>query len=99
MIFVLYVVLSIALFSIGISGVISSRNFIIMMLSLEVIFAGSLLLALTFFYYVTPGNIITLLLAIWAVASSEVIAIVALYRYMVKEEISLDVRKLSKLKN
>lgn len=99
MIFLYFVALGVALFSIGIAGVLSSRHFLIMMLSIELVFAASSLLALTFFYYVTSGNIIVLLFAIFAVASTEVMAIIALYRYMVKGEISLDVANLSKLKN
>lgn len=99
MIFLYFAVLSIALFSIGIAGVLSSKHFIIMMLSIELIFAASILLALTFFYYVASGNIVLLAISIFAIASAEVLAIVAFYRYMVKGEISLDVTNLSKLKN
>lgn len=99
MIFMYFVALSVAIFAVGISGVAASRNFLIMMLSIEVTIAASSLLALTFFRFVSSGNIITLLLTIWSVASAEVIALVTFYRYMAKEEISLDVSKLSKLKH
>lgn len=92
-------ILSIALFAIGIGGILASRHFLIMMLSIEVALVASTLLALSFFYYAAVSNILLFLLAVWAVASVEVIVLVALYRYMVKGEISLDVTKLSKLKN
>ncbi|MGD0728931.1 MAG: NADH-quinone oxidoreductase subunit K [Candidatus Micrarchaeaceae archaeon] len=99
MIFIYFVLLAMALFGIGISGVIASRHFLVMMLSIEVMFAASALLAVTFFYYVENGNIISLLLVLWSVAAVEIIAIVTFYRYMVKGEMSLDITKLSKLKN
>lgn len=99
MIFIYFVILSVALFAIGISGVIASRHFLVMMLSIEIILTASALLAMTFFYYVENGNIISLLLVIWSVAAVEIIAIVTFYRYMIKGETSLDITKLSKLKN
>ena len=99
MIFIYFVILAIAVFGIGISGVAASKHFLIMMLSIEVSIAASALLALAAFSYTTSGNIVTLLFSFWAVASLEVMAIIVVYRYMVREEISLDVSKLSKLKN
>lgn len=97
--FTYFVTLSIAIFSIGIAGVVASRNFLIMMLSVEVALVASTLLAISFFYFVASSDIVLLLLTIWSIASAEVIAMVAIYRYMVKEQISLDVAKLSKLRN
>jgi NADH-quinone oxidoreductase subunit K len=99
MIFIYFVILAVAVFAIGIAGVVASKNFLIMMLSIEVAIAASTLLAVSFFYFVSGADIVMLLLVIWSVASVEVIALVAFYRYMAKEEISLDVTKLSKLKN
>lgn len=99
MILLYFVILSSALFAIGISGVVASRNFLVMMLSIEVAIVASSLLAMSFFYYVGANNIVVFLLVIWSIASAEVIALVAFYKYMVKGEISLDIRKLSKLKN
>lgn len=99
MIILYFMVFSVALFAIGIAGVVASRNFLVMILSIEVAMAASALLALSMFYYVASSDIIILLLAVWAVASAEVIALVAVYRHMVKQEVSLDVTKLSKLKN
>jgi NADH-quinone oxidoreductase subunit K len=91
--------ISSAIFAIGIAGLVSSRHFLVMMLSIEISLTASTLLAMSFFYYAQSSNIIMLLLAIWAVASTEILAMVVFYRYMVKNEISLDVSKLSKLKN
>ena len=94
-----FVALSLALFGIGISGMAASRHFLIMMLSIEVAIISSTILAVAFFYYLPPGNVLLVLLSIWSVASTEVIALVAIYRYLTKEEVSLDISKLSKLKN
>lgn len=99
MIFEYFALLAIAVFAIGMAGVVASRNFLIMMLSIEVAITASTLLALSFFYFVGGTDIVMLLLTIWAIASAEVMALVAFYRYMAKEEVSLDVTKLSKLKN
>jgi len=96
---VYFVVLSAALFAVGISGVLASRHFLIMMLSIEVALTASTLLAISLYFYSSGGSIVMLLLAIWAVASAEVIAMVAVYKYMIKEEVSLDVTRLSELKN
>ena len=99
MMLVYFLVFGISLFCIGISGIIASRHFIIMMLSIEIILAASMLLATAFYYYVAPGSIIILLLTLWSIAAAEIMAIVVMYRYMVKEEVSLDVSKLSKLRS
>ncbi len=99
MIYLYFVGLSFALFAIGIAGVAASRHFLIMMLSVEVAIIASTLLATVFFYYTAPGNIITLLLTMWTIASMEVLALIAFYRYLALQEVSLDVTKLSKLKN
>lgn len=93
-----FVVLSISLFAIGVAGVLASRNFIIMLLSVEIALTASTLLALSFFYYITLADITMFLLTIWSIASVEVIALIAFNRYMAKEEVSLDVTRLSKLK-
>lgn len=99
MIFMYFVVLSVALFAVGISGVLASRNFLIMMLSIEIAITASTLLALSFFYFVSGSNILLLLITIWSIAAVEVMALVVFYRYMVKGQISLDISKLSKLRD
>jgi NADH-quinone oxidoreductase subunit K len=98
MIFLYLFALSVAIFAIGISGVVASRNFLIMMLSIEIAITASTIMALSLFYFVSVSNIVLFLLTIWSIASVEVMALVAFYRYMVKGEISLDITKLSKLK-
>lgn len=99
MIFTYFVLLSISLFAIGISGVLASRNFLIMMLSIEIAITASTLLALSFFYFVSINGIVVFLLAIWSVASAEVMGLIVFYRYTVKGKTSLDITKLSKLRN
>ena len=99
MIFVYLLGLSLALFAIGIGGVASSRHLIIMMFSIEVVLVAAALLAVSVFSYFGIGNVLLLLFAIWAIAAAEVMVAISLYRYMVKAEVSLDVSKLSKLKD
>ena len=91
--------LSFVIFALGLAGIAASRHFLVMMISIEVAITASTLLAVTLFYYTTSGNILVLLLTLWAVAATEVMALVAVYRYLEKAEVSMDVRRLSKLKN
>lgn len=94
-----FIALSFAMFAIGIGGMAASRHFLIMMVSSEVAIAASTLLATVFFSYSSAGNILVLLLSMWSVAAMEVVALVVVYRYMARTEVSLDVTRLSKLKN
>ncbi len=93
-----FVAVSITLFVIGIAGVVITRHFLLMLLSIEVAIAAAALLAVTFFYSIAPGNIMLLLFTIWTIAASEAIALVSFYRYLSKYEASLDVTRLSRLK-
>lgn len=94
-----FIALSFAIFAIGIAGIAASRHFIIMMLSAEVAIIAGTLLATVFFYYSNPSDIVIMLIALWSVAAAEVIALVTFYRYLAKEELSMDVTKLSKLRD
>jgi NADH:ubiquinone oxidoreductase subunit K len=94
---VYFVLASFALFSIGIVGVAITRHFLFMILSIEIALVAASLIATVFFYTTTYGNIMLLLFAIWTVAATEAIALVAFYRYLARYEMSLDVTKLSKL--
>jgi NADH:ubiquinone oxidoreductase subunit K len=91
--------LGFAIFAAGICGMVASRHFLVMMLSSEAAIIASTLLSTMFFYFSTNGNIIPLLLSLWSVASIEVMALVVVYRYLVKMEIGFDVTKMSNLKN
>ena len=99
MMFVYLLGLSLILFAIGIGGIASSRHFIIMMFSVEIALVAAALLAASVFSYLGTGNILLLLLVIWAIAAAEVVVAISAYQYMVKAEVSLDVSKLSKLKD
>jgi NADH-quinone oxidoreductase subunit K len=93
-----FLAVSFAIFTIGVVGIAVTRNFLIMILSAEISLAAATLLAATFFYYNTYGNILMLLFAIWTIAAAEAITLGAFYRYLSKFETSMDVTKLSKLK-
>jgi NADH-quinone oxidoreductase subunit K len=94
-----FMALSFAMFAIGVGGMASSRHFLTIMMSSEAAIAASALLATAFASYISMGNVLALLLAIWSVAAMEVIALTAVYRYMAKTGMMMDVTKLSKLKN
>jgi NADH-quinone oxidoreductase subunit K len=98
MIFIYLLGLSLILFAIGIAGISSSRHFIVMMFSVEIVLVAAALLAASVFSYLGIGSILLLLFTVWAVAAAEVVVAISLYQYMVKAEVSLDVSKLSKLR-
>jgi NADH-quinone oxidoreductase subunit K len=91
-----FVVISLALFAMGVAGITASRHFLIMILSIEIILVAASLLATVFFYFNSGGGIMLLLFLVWSIAAAEAIALVAFYRYMARFEFSLDVSKLSK---
>ncbi len=86
--------------ALGLSGAISSRHFIITILSLELVFAGSIIALVGFFDYSTLGNgsFFVLLLSIWAVASTEIIGLVAFYVYMKGKVTDFDLKRLIQMK-
>ena len=94
-----FIYISMALFALGISGVVASRHFIVMMLSIEISIAAATLLATTLFFYSTDGGIMQLLFALFAIAAAEVMTLMVFYRYLARYELSVDVSKLSKLKD
>ena len=91
-----FIILSFALLAMGAAGIASSRHFLIMILSVEIILVGASLLTVVFFYYNTGGGVMLPLFLVWTIAASEAIALIAFYRYMARFELSLDVSKLSK---
>jgi NADH:ubiquinone oxidoreductase subunit K len=95
-----FIFISFVVFAIGLAGILASRHFLIMMLSVEIAISASTIFAVSIFYFAeSSSTILPLLLAIWSVASAEVMAIIVFYRYMVGNEVNLDVTKLRKLKN
>ncbi len=88
-----------ALFSIGIAGVLASRHFVVIVLSIEIIIVASSLAAMSLYSYTSAGAILPLLFVIWAIAAVDVIALVVFYRYLAKFKASLDVTKLNRLRD
>ncbi|MEM3841390.1 MAG: hypothetical protein QXN59_01700 [Candidatus Micrarchaeaceae archaeon] len=76
----------------------SSRNLIIMLLSIEAILVSASLVGTSIFSASGNGSIVLFLISVWGIASVEIIALVAIYHYITREEGSMDVTKLSKLK-
>ncbi|MGI0141690.1 MAG: hypothetical protein ACREBF_03525 [Candidatus Micrarchaeales archaeon] len=89
-----------AFLAIGLAGTVGSRHFIITILSIEIIFAGSMTLLTAFFDYstITGGSFFLILLSLWAVASTEIIGLVAFYVYMKSKVADFDLKKLMQMK-
>ncbi|MGC8622535.1 MAG: NADH-quinone oxidoreductase subunit K [Candidatus Micrarchaeia archaeon] len=94
-----FVLLSFAMFSIGLAGIISSKHAVIIVLSSEVGLVASMLFLLSFFAYYSQGNALGLLFSIWSIMSAEAIMLIVFYRYLAKAEMSLDISKLSKYRD
>ena len=94
-----FVTVSFAIFAVGIVGVAATRHFLLMILSVEIALVASTLLATVFYTFDAAGNVLLLLFSLWAIAAIEAIALVSFYRYLSRYETSLDVTKLSKLRD
>lgn len=100
MIFAYFLAVGFALFAVGIVGVVASRHFIIMMLAVEIALSAAIVVAAAgFVYSAGGGDVLGLLFTLWAVASAEIMGMVAVYRYMMVNGVEMDVRKLSRLRD
>jgi NADH:ubiquinone oxidoreductase subunit K len=97
--FLLFIGAALAMFSLGIAGIVASRHAVIVVLSSEIGLVASMLLSLAAFAYYSPGNLLALLFSIWAIMASEAIMLIVFYRYLAKGEMSLDISKLSKYRD
>lgn len=97
MIIYYFLVLSVALFSLGLAGALGSRHVILVIISAEIVLVASTLLGIGMFSSY-GGDIVPLLFSIWGVAASEIIALVVFYIYMSRYEDSMDVTRLSRLR-
>ncbi len=77
------VMLGLALLSVGIAGIAASKNFILIMFSMELIIVSASIIGVGIYTY-AGGDIILLLATIWSVAAAELIVAIALYRYLIK---------------
>lgn len=93
-----FLIIGFSLLSIGIAGIIGSRHFVVIILSIEIILVAASLLAVSLYGYSYSSIILPLLFVIWAIAAIDVMALVVLYRYMALYKMDLDVSKLSKFK-
>ncbi len=99
--FILYlIVLAFALLAMGMAGVASSKHFVIIILSTEIIIAGSILAAVSFFSASAAqnGSFGLLIISLWAIASTEIIVLVAFYVKMKTHVMDFNVTKLDKSK-
>ncbi len=94
-----FITLSFALFSVGVAGIATSRHLAIMIMSVEVVLVAATLAATAFFYFSATGAILPLLFTIWSIAAAEAMMLIVFYRFMARSEVSLDVTKLSELKD
>ncbi|MGC8699530.1 MAG: NADH-quinone oxidoreductase subunit NuoK [Candidatus Micrarchaeia archaeon] len=95
MILLLY--LSAALLGIGVAGVISSRNIIITIFSIELMLLSSIIMLAYGMEYKQGAAGAEMILAIWAVAALDVIVLVALY-LILKPAGSFEIKRFSELK-
>ncbi|MEM0106926.1 MAG: hypothetical protein QXD11_00770 [Candidatus Micrarchaeaceae archaeon] len=90
--------LAILLFSIGLAGIASSRHFLIMVFSSELMLLSAALMAVAIFS-AFGGNILLLLFTLWSFATLEALAAIVIYKKLTEDETSFDIRLFSKYKN
>ncbi len=92
--------LSIALLAIGLAGIASDRHFIVIMLAVELIFVASTISLVAFFSYIPVVNpdAVLMLFSIFAVASVEIITVIALYVFMKQHGIGFDMAYLARMR-
>ncbi len=90
----------VALIAVALAGIIAERHFVSIVLAVELIFIASTILLVYFVTYGSgPGpSAVPMLIAIWAVATAEVMALVTLYVYMKAHGSQFDVGRLTRLK-
>ncbi len=101
MIPLIYILISaVAMISIGIAAIGIERNFITIMLAVELIFMASTIIFVGFFDYSTaPGPWAFVgIFSIWSVAAVEIIALISFYVYMKAKGFDFDVGILSRFK-
>lgn len=98
MMIIYFILLSFAIFALGIAGALASRHILIIIISTEIILLAATLIGIGFFDFYR-GDILPLLFAIWGVAASEIIMLVVFYKYLSRYEKDMDITRLSKLKN
>jgi len=86
-----------ALAAAGISGIIFSRNFVAIMLAVELIIISSIVITVSFINAQTAAGAM-LLISLWAIAAVEAIATVTLYAFMKARGSDFRVDKLNLLK-
>ncbi len=92
-----FVVIGLALFSIGISGIFASRHLVLVILSTEVMIIAATLVGVGMFDYF-GGDIVPFLFSAWAIAATGILLLVLMYRYMEVYRTSLDLGRLSGFK-
>ena len=93
-----YLVLSALIFCIGLVGVITRRNPLVVLLSLELMLNGSNLALIAFARFHGRGDGQIFALTVMAVAASEVVVGLGLIVAMARRNLDLDVDKLRTLR-
>ncbi len=91
---------AVALLAVALAGIVTDRHFVVIMLAVELMFISSSILLIYFFSY-SPSpspEAVPMIVAIWAVAAVEVIALITFYVYMKSRGFDFDVTRLSKLR-
>ncbi len=96
--FTAYLIVSALIFSIGAAGVMMRRNFLVILMSLEVMLNGAALMLIVFAYYIgnVSGQVMFIFVA--AVAASETAIGLAVAIMMYRKKGSIDINDFSMLK-
>jgi NADH:ubiquinone oxidoreductase subunit K len=90
---------SIALFAIGIAGMVSSKHFLVMILSIELSLIAATTFVISFYSGGYSGYAMVFLFAVWAIAAVEAISLIIFYQELIRRGMGLDVTKMSKIRD
>lgn len=95
-----FAIVSAFFLSLGLAGIISSRHFIIVILSVELIFIASIVALVSYFTTsnIVDGSFFIILVSIWSVASIDIIGLVTFYVYMKRKVVDFNLKELTGLR-
>ncbi len=96
--FVEYMIVSALLFVIGATGVMIRRNFIVVLMSLELMLNGAAMMLIVMSYYLGNASGQVMFIFVAAIAASETAIGVAIAVMMYKKKGSLDINDFSALR-
>ena len=92
-------IMSAAIFAIGVAGMVSSKHFLVMILSIELSLIAATTLVVSFYSNGYSGFAIMFLFAVWAIAAVEAMALIVFYQELARRGKGMDITKMSQIRD